>query len=172
MKQRWRSQVCVALAFVFITITRHVLDHLVGLVVKASASRAGDPGFKSHLRRDFFRGRVTPVTEQLALQWLSCQAPGVIGSVLGLVGPVSVYCDWVRWIVGSAASISVWQDVKLSERIRPWDKFACCWDVKQPTNIQTMCPIPHHTTPHHTTPHHTTPHHTTPHHTGFVGLRW
>ena len=29
--------------------------------------------------------------------WLPCQAPGVIGSVLGLVGPVSVYCDWVRW---------------------------------------------------------------------------
>ena len=24
------------------------------------------------------------------------QVPGVIGSVLGLVGPVSVYCDWVR----------------------------------------------------------------------------
>ena len=22
--------------------------------------------------------------------------PGVIGSVLGLVGPVAVYCDWVR----------------------------------------------------------------------------
>ena len=27
---------------------------LVGLVVKASASRAEDPGFESHLRRDFF----------------------------------------------------------------------------------------------------------------------
>ena len=26
---------------------------LVGLVVKASASRAEDPGFESHLRRDF-----------------------------------------------------------------------------------------------------------------------
>ena len=29
-------------------------DRLVGLVVKASASRAEDPGFESHLRRDFF----------------------------------------------------------------------------------------------------------------------
>ena len=29
-------------------------DHLVGLVVKASASRAEDPGFESRLRRDFF----------------------------------------------------------------------------------------------------------------------
>ena len=27
---------------------------LVGLVVKASASRAEDPGFESRLRRDFF----------------------------------------------------------------------------------------------------------------------
>ena len=36
------------------------------------------------------------VTQKLALQWLPDQAPGVIGSALGLVGPVSVYCDWVR----------------------------------------------------------------------------
>ena len=28
-------------------------DHLVGLVVKASASRAEDPGFESRVRRDF-----------------------------------------------------------------------------------------------------------------------
>ena len=42
--------------------------------------------------------------------------PGVIGSVLGLVGPVSVYCDWVRWTVWCAATISVWQHVKLSEQ--------------------------------------------------------
>ena len=27
---------------------------------------------------------------------LPCQAPGVIGSALGLAGPVSVYCDWAR----------------------------------------------------------------------------
>ena len=68
---------------------------LVGLV-KASASRAEQPGFQSRLRRDFVRGRVIPVTQKLALQWLPCQAPGVIGSALGLVGPLSVYCDWVR----------------------------------------------------------------------------
>ena len=43
-----------------------------------------------------FSGRVIPVTSKLALQWLPCQAPGGIGSVLGLVSPVSVYCDWVR----------------------------------------------------------------------------
>ena len=59
------------------------------------------------------------MTYKLALRWLPCQAPGVIGSVLGLVSPVSVYCDWVRWKVWSATSISVWQDVKLSVQIRP-----------------------------------------------------
>ena len=86
----------------------------------------------------FFRGRVILVTETITLQWLPCQAPGVIGSALGLVGPVSVYCDWVRWKVWSATSISVWQHVKLSEQIRPWDALACCWDVKQPTNKQLL----------------------------------
>ena len=43
-----------------------------------------------------FPGRVRPVIQKLALQWLPCQAPGVKGSALGLVGPVSAYCDWVR----------------------------------------------------------------------------
>ena len=52
-------------------------DRLVGLVVKAYASRAEDSGFKPRLRR----------------------------SVMGLVCPVSVYCDWVRWEVWSAVSI-------------------------------------------------------------------
>ena len=60
-----------------------------------------------------------PVTSKMALQWLPCQAPGVIGSVLGLVGPASVYCDWARRKVWSATSISVWQHVQLSEQIRP-----------------------------------------------------
>ena len=63
---------------------------------KASASRAEDPGFESPLAPGFFRGRVIPVTQKLALLCLPCQAPGVIGSALGLVGQVSVYCDWVR----------------------------------------------------------------------------
>ena len=30
----------------------------------------------------------------------------------------------------------MWQHVKLSEQIRPWDTQACCWDVKQPTTSQ------------------------------------
>ena len=34
-----------------------------------------------------------PMTYRLVLVWLTCQAPGAIGSVLGRVGPVS-YCDF------------------------------------------------------------------------------
>ena len=64
-------------------------------MVKASASGAEDPAFESRLRRDF-SGSSHTSDLKLALQWLPCQAPGVIGSVLGLVGPVSVYFDWVR----------------------------------------------------------------------------
>ena len=32
----------------------------------------------------------------LLLSWVTLQAPGVIGSALDLVGPVSAYRDWVR----------------------------------------------------------------------------
>ena len=71
-----------------------VYGRLDGVVVKASVSREEDPGFESRWRRDFFP--VITVTQKLALQWLPCQAPGAIESALGLVGPVSVYRDWVR----------------------------------------------------------------------------
>ena len=71
------------------------MDRLIGLVVKASASKAEDSG-SNPACDEIFPGRVIPVTSKLALQWLPCQAPGIIGSALGLVGPVSVYCDWVR----------------------------------------------------------------------------
>ena len=67
-------------------------DCLVGLVVKASVLRAEDPGFESRLQRDN-SGSSHTSDLKLALQWLPCQVPGMIGSVLGLVGPVSIYCD-------------------------------------------------------------------------------
>ena len=116
---------------------------LVGLVVKASTSRVEDHGFKS-LALGFYQGRVIPMTKKLALQWLPCQVPGVIGSVLGLVSPVSVYCDWVRWKVRPATSTSVWQHVKLSEQVRPWDTLVCCWDVKQTTTLPSVYSSPSH----------------------------
>ena len=65
-------------------------NRLAGLVVKASASGAEDPGFESRVESYHV------VTSKLALQWLPCQAPGITGLAPGMVGPVSVYCNWVR----------------------------------------------------------------------------
>ena len=68
---------------------------LVGLVVKASALTAEDPVFESHLRQDFSR---LSHTSDFKIGTPVATLPGTwhIGSVLGLVGPVSVYCDRVR----------------------------------------------------------------------------
>ena len=104
---------------------------LVGLVVKAFASRAQDHGFESRLHKDFFGVE--------SYQWLKNWHPVPVAwryrvsAGTGWPG-VSIYCDWVRCKVWSATSIPVWQHVKLSEQIRPWDTLACCWYVKQPTN--------------------------------------
>ena len=46
------------------------------------------------------------------------------------------------WLGDTETSISVWQHVKLSEQIRPWDTLACCWDVKQPTNKNNPSDLP------------------------------
>ena len=68
---------------------------LVGVVVRRPPRERKIPG--SNLAcAEIFPGSSHTSDLKLALQWLPCQAPGVLGSVLGLVGPVSVYCDWVR----------------------------------------------------------------------------
>ena len=111
-------------------------------MVKTSASGAEDPGFESCLQRDFFRVKSyqwlkkvgTPVTSLPGAWHYRVSAgtgqPGV--SILWLGEIESLICSFSVW---SAASISVWQHVKLSVQIRPWDTLACCWDVNQPTNI-------------------------------------
>ena len=58
---------------------------------KAPASRPAGLGSVPAFAEDLFLGRVL-----LALQWLPCWVPGVTGSALGLVGPVSVYRAWVK----------------------------------------------------------------------------
>ena len=60
-------------------------------------------------------GQVMPAMPKLLL----CQAHGIKlkGSVLGLVDPVSVHCDFLRQQIWTATSISVWQHVKLSKQI-------------------------------------------------------
>ena len=49
----------VYLLLVISTSPQYAINRLVGLVVKWSASRAEDPGFESHLRRDFSGSRRT-----------------------------------------------------------------------------------------------------------------
>ena len=58
-KKKSRFALFGAIIIIIITIVNMlnclcVIDRLVGLVVKASASRAEGPGFESRLRRDFF----------------------------------------------------------------------------------------------------------------------
>ena len=71
-------------------------DRLLGPVVQVSSSRVEDPGFESRLRWDFSG---SSHTSDLEIGTPVATLPGMIGSALGLVGPVSVYCDWVRWKV-------------------------------------------------------------------------
>ena len=66
---------------------------VLGLVVKASASRAADLGSISAFTVDLSPGRVTAMTGKLVLQLLPYQAPGIKRAALGLVGLVSVYYD-------------------------------------------------------------------------------
>ena len=85
---------CLSIVHMFPVCKCHVScspthHRLVGLVVKVSTSRAADPRFDSRfLRGDFFR-----VESYLGLGTPVATLPGVIGSTLGLLGPVLVNCD-------------------------------------------------------------------------------
>ena len=70
------------------------LDRLLGQVVKAPASRAEDLGFDSRFSREDFHG--SSHISDLKIGTPVAALPGDIGLALGLVGPVSVYCDEVR----------------------------------------------------------------------------
>ena len=102
-------------------------DRLVGLVVEATALRAEDPGFESHLRQEFSGVKSCQIGTPVAT------LPGAwhYRVSAGTGRPhVSLLCDWVRWKVWFATYISVWQHIKLSKQICPWDTLACCCDVK------------------------------------------
>ena len=85
------------------------LNHLVGLVVKASASGAEDPGFESRLRRDFSG---TPVATVPGVWRYRVSAgtgrPGV--SILWLDGVESLICNFYFSV---AARKIVWADPSL-----------------------------------------------------------
>ena len=82
-----------------------VLPLLLKCLPREQEKRGLNPAFFSY---------VIPLTSKLVL-W--CKVLGVAGSVLGLVGVVSVDRDWVRSQVLFAASVSVWQWVQVSEQI-------------------------------------------------------
>ena len=92
---------------------------------KVSAFREADLGSIPTFAVDLFPVVVIPVALKMVLLWL-CRAPGILlfRVSAGVVGPVSVYCDWVRWQVWSATSASAWQHIQLSEQISPWDTLA------------------------------------------------
>ena len=73
-----------------------MLHRLVGLVVRRLPRERKIPGSNPACSGIFWGSSHTSDLKKMALQWLPCQEPCVIGSALRLVGPVSVYCDWVR----------------------------------------------------------------------------
>ena len=83
---------------IFVLPFRNELNFIAyfGLMVKASASRGAELGSVPTVALDLCPGRVMPVTSKLVIQRLPCQASGDTGSALGVVGPVSVFCDRVR----------------------------------------------------------------------------
>ena len=120
-------------------------DRLVGLVVKASASRAEGPGFES--RAGIFSGSShtsdfkidTPVATLPGAWRYGVSAgtgrPGV--SILWLGEMESVICSFYLSV---AARKIVCADPSLRYLL------ACCWDVKQPTNKQTVLSWGNHNT--------------------------
>ena len=70
------------------------LDHHVGPADKASASI--DLGFDSRFCRWDF-SRLSHTSDfNICTPGVTLPMPGIIGSALGLVCPVSEYCEWVR----------------------------------------------------------------------------
>ena len=73
--------------------------HCFGYLVEGFRFESNRPGSILTFATDLLHCRGTAVTYSLILQWLPCLVPGNIPSPLGLVGLVSVHCDWVRWKV-------------------------------------------------------------------------
>ena len=77
--------------------------------------------------RPLFPGRVIPVTQQLLLYCLPCQASSVTGSVLGLVGPTSVSCGRVSWLLVVGGCLLVVVCCLLGVVFVCWLLFLACY---------------------------------------------
>ena len=63
---------------------------------------------------------------------LPCQAPGAVGSGLGPVGPVSVYCAWVS---------RSQQHANVSQRWIFSDNFPCCYTETEVADKPSFTPV-------------------------------
>ena len=57
---------------------------------------SGSPGFDSRFQYGSFLGQVLSDDLKIDTPVATLPAPGITGSALGLVGQVSVYCEWLR----------------------------------------------------------------------------
>ena len=117
--------------------------------VKVSIARMGDPGAPTcHLRSGRFGVQFPLVVWGFfcveSYQWLrNWHSSHVRYTLKGQrwTGWPSVSILWLGEVeIWSAASISEWQHVNLSEQFSPCDTLACCWVTKQPTKKPTNCP--------------------------------
>ena len=107
-------------------------------MVKASASRAEDPGFESHLRRDFSG---SSHTSDLKIGSPVATLPGAWRHrVSAGTGRPGVNILWHSGIVGEVESLLCNFCLSMAARtIAEADPsvrytLACCWHVKRPTN--------------------------------------
>ena len=70
-----------------------------------SALRAADLGSILASAMDLCSGRYTSDLK-IVSPVVTCQLPGIVGSLLGLVGPVSVYCDMENFTCNFCLSVA------------------------------------------------------------------
>ena len=107
-------------------------DRFVGLVVRRPPRKRKIPGSNPACAGIFFGSSHTSDSK---IGTPVATLPGAwCYSVSTGTGQPGVSILWLGEVESSICNFSVWQHIKLSEQIRPWDTLACCWDVKQPTN--------------------------------------
>ena len=114
-------------------IQSFLIHRLIGLVVKAPASRVEDPRLKSRLHQDFCG---SSHTGDLDIGTPVATLPGAWHyRVSAGTGWPDVSILWLgemeSWICNFYLSVAA---LTLCVQIGPWDTLACCWDVKQPAH--------------------------------------
>ena len=113
-----------------------VVSRLAGIVVKASTSGAEYLGFKSCLRWDFSG---SSHTSDLKIGTPVATLPGAWRyRVSAGTGQPGVSMLWLGEMESLICNFYLSVAARKIEQIHPWDTLACFWDVKQPTNKQTL----------------------------------